>query len=148
MTYVKVNSRPLSKSFNNLLDDFWTEMPSIMSEAWNGKTDGFVPANIDETNEGYDLELVAPGFTKEDFNLKLEDKMLTIEATYKSADKENKTSKNLRKEYRFKNIKRSFHIDEKIDPSGITASYRNGILYVTLPKKAEDKAVAKEITVQ
>jgi len=148
MTYVKVNGRPLSKSFNNLLDDFWSEMPSIMSEAWNGKSESFVPANIDETNAGYQLELVAPGFNKEDFNLKLEDNLLTIEADYKSAGQENKASKNLRKEYRFKSIKRSFHIDEKIELSGITANYRNGVLYVTLPKKAEDKSVTTEITVQ
>jgi HSP20 family protein len=56
--------------------------------------------------------------------------------------------KSIRKEFSFQGFKRSFSLDDKVDAATIQAKYENGLLKVYLPKKAEVKEAAKQITVQ
>jgi len=107
----------------------------------------FPPVNIVEKNEGYHLQLSAPGMDKEDFNIKLDGKLLTISAE-KKEEKSAENEKMIRKEFSYRSFKRSFTVDEKIDASNISARYENGILKLDLPKKEEVKNAAKEITIQ
>jgi len=106
-----------------------------------------VPVNIRENESAYQLEVVAPGFVKEDFTLRLEEKLLTINAEKKSEESA-KTEKTLRREYNFSSFKRSFTLDESIDASGITAQYVNGVLALNLPKRAEVKPSVKQIEIK
>ena len=62
--------------------------------------------------------------------------------------KSSQTEKQIRKEYSYRSFKRSFTIDEKIDATAIEASYVNGVLRLNLPKKAEVKEAAKDITIK
>lgn len=143
MTYVKFNQKQ-PKSFNNLMDDFFTTMPSIIREELvNQKHE--VPVNIRETETDYQLDLVAPGMNKEDFKVDLDNNILTISAEVKE---ENKDVKYVRREHRFRNIKRSFTLDEKIDSEKIVAKYINGVLTLNLPKRQEVKTSAKQISIQ
>ncbi len=143
MTYVKFNQKH-PKSFNNLMDDFFTTMPSIIREELvNQKQDA--PVNIRETESDYQLDLVAPGMNKEDFKVDLDNNILTISAEVKE---ENKDLKYVRREHRFRNIKRSFTLDEKIDSEKIVAKYVNGVLTLNLPKRQEVKTSAKQISIQ
>lgn len=93
--------------------------------------------NIAETEDTYQLELIAPGRKREDFKLQVKDELLTI--TYQLEQKEESGQTGyLRKEYRLENFQRSFHLDPKvIDEDNISASYQDGILTLRLPKKAE-----------
>jgi HSP20 family protein len=93
------------------------------------------------------LELVAPGFSKEDFKINLENDILTVSAE-KKAEEKKENVKQVRSEYSFRSFKRSFTINEKIDATTIDAKYVNGVLILNLPKKAEVKASAKEIKIQ
>ena len=61
---------------------------------------------------------------------------------------ENKDLKYVRREHRFRNIKRSFTLDEKIDSEKIVAKYVNGVLTLNLPKRQEVKTSAKQISIQ
>jgi HSP20 family protein len=144
MTLVKVNS-PIAKSFDGLLNDFFTEIPSF-GKKLSDDVFGFPPVNIAENTTTYLLEIAAPGMDKADFNLKLDGNMLTISGDKKQETKDENT-KSIRREFSYKSFKRSFTIDEKIDAANITAKYENGILKVELPKKEEAKAVAKQITI-
>ncbi|HYH14072.1 MAG TPA: Hsp20/alpha crystallin family protein, partial [Flavisolibacter sp.] len=99
-----------------------------------------------EVENGYQLELVAPGFAKEDFKIDLNQDILTISAEIKK-DAEEKTEKHIRKEYQFHSFRRSFTIDKTIDTDAISALYVNGVLTLNLPKKAEVKPQAKQIDV-
>lgn len=83
---------------------------------------------------------------KSDFNIKLEQNILTISAEKKEEVK-NEDEKHIRKEFSYRAFKRSFTLDEKIEASGIAAKYENGILKLELPKKEELKQLPKEITV-
>ncbi|MGZ5286017.1 MAG: Hsp20/alpha crystallin family protein [Flavisolibacter sp.] len=143
MTYVKFNQKQ-PKSFNNLMDDFFTTMPSIIrDEMVNQKQE--VPVNIRETETDYQLDLVAPGMNKEDFKVDLDNNILTISAEVKE---DNKDIKYVRREHRFRSIKRSFTLDEKIDSENIVAKYINGVLTLNLPRRQEVKTSAKQISIQ
>ena len=146
MTMIRFNNRPATKSFNNLMDDFFTSMPSFFREDFSPEKQ-VVPVNISETEGGYKLEFFAPGFEKEQFSISVENGMLTVEGK-KEENEETKNNKTIRKEYKVLSFKRSFTLDENINPDGIGASYQNGILTLNLPKKEEVKPAAKQISVQ
>ena len=146
MTLVKVNN-PINKSFDGLMNELFNELPASFGKTMREDVLNFPPVNIVEKNDGYHLQLSAPGLDKADFNIKLDGKLLTI-STEKVAEKAVENEKMIRKEFSIKSFKRSFTVDEKIDASGINAKYENGILTLVLPKKEEVKNAAKEITIQ
>ena len=152
MTLVKFN-RPVTRGFNNLVEDFFNEFPTLFNEGFNKSvSNGFVPVNVKEGNGAYQLEVIAPGFEKNDFKVNVDANILTVSAEKKAEEKnESDTAKNerqVRNEYVYRSFKRSFTLDEKIDASTIDAKYVNGVLTLNLPKKAEVKEAAKEITIQ
>jgi len=146
MTLVKTN-HPFTKSFDGLLNDLFNDLPATFGKTVREDFWGFPPVNITEHNDVYSLQLAAPGFDKADFNLNLDGNILTISAEKKTESKV-ENEKVIRKEFSSKNFKRSFTVDDKINASGISARYENGVLLVELPKKEEVKAVAKQITIQ
>ena len=145
MTHVKFNRKPFEGTFNNLVDDLFAEFPVLYKNEQNWK--GTVPVNIKETDKNYSIEIVAPGFEKTDFKVSLEQQLLTISAEKKNEVKE-ENEKQIRSEYSYRSFKRSFTLDEKTDGTKIDAKYVNGVLALNLPKKAEVREAAKEITIQ
>ena len=148
MTHVMIN-KPAGRSFNNLMDDFLTQVPSILRDEFviPGQKQQ-VPVNIRETATDYILDLVAPGMEKEDFQISLDKRILTISVEKSARAEELKEGKLIRKEYGFPSFKRSFTLDEKIDAGKIAAKYLNGVLTLNLPKQMEVKEAAKQISVQ
>jgi len=148
MTLVKLNSRPLQKSFNNLMDDFFATVPSIFRDDFvTPSFRSFTPVNIKETENDYVLEVVAPGFQKEDFKINLDNNTLTV-SVEKNEETENKNEKFIRKEFKQQSFSRSFTIDKNIDAESISAKYVNGVLTLNLAKKQEVKPSVKEISIQ
>src|SRR5436305_13326481 len=146
MTLVKFkNGSP--KSFNNLIDDFLPQFPSILKDDFSSFERHFTPVNIKEKEKGYSLEVVAPGFTKEDFRISLEKDLLTISAEKKS-ETDNNSEKLILKEYSFKSFKRSFTVSDDIDIENIEAKYENGVLLINLPRKEQVKETTKQISIQ
>ena len=148
MAYVKFNSRPFEGTFNNLVDDLFTELPVLFKNDFNNtERKGTIPVNVKETEKSYQLEVVAPGFDKSDFKVNMEQDLLTISAEKKSEVKD-ENEKYIRREYSFRSFKRSFTLDEKIDATNIEASYVNGVLTLNLSKKVAVKAAATEIIIK
>ena len=110
---------------------------------WSNTT---APANIKETKSAYELDIVAPGLKKEDFKVKVDKDVLHVSFT-KEESKEESTDKVLRNEYQFRSFKRSFSLNEKVNAANINATYTDGILRISLPKKEEVIAESKEISV-
>ena len=94
--------------------------------------------NISESQEGYVLELAAPGMQKEDFKVEIEKGLLSISAE-KTIEQNDESQKFTRKEFSYSSFTRSFNLPEKVNVEGISAGYENGILKLQLPKKEEAK---------
>lgn len=103
--------------------------------------------NMMETDENFRLELAAPGLTREDFKISIDNNLLSVSADKKSETDETK-ERYTRKEFSYFSFKRSFNLPQVVDRENINAVYENGILIVTLPKVAEAKSKAvREIKV-
>ncbi len=101
-----------------------------------------VPAvNIVESKEKFRIEIAAPGLEKEDYKIDLHNDLLTI-SSEKKAENEEKNEKYMRKEFNYCSFKRSFIIPDSANIDSINASYKNGILTVSIPKKEEAKEKA------
>ena len=110
---------------------------------------GNVPVNLRETDKTYEMSLVAPGLRKEDFRLNVTDNLLTI--SYEQKEEQNDQHKEqgwLRKEYRMQSFSRSFTLDDTVDVNKVSASYDNGILHLTLPKKESAQRLTKTIEIK
>lgn len=148
MTNVKFNGVPFERTFTSLVDDFFTEIPTLLkTEVNQPNIKGHAPVNIVEKENAYHIEVVAPGYEKADFKINVDNNILTISAD-KKAEEKVENEKSIRKEFHLRSFKRTFTIDNKIDTDKIDAKYVNGILIVTLQRKDEAKAASKHIEVQ
>ena len=115
-------------------------MNDIFKPDWFGGTENlntnFPPVNIKENETNFELELIIPGFKKEDFNIEIEDAILTISSAIKTENEEDKNTYT-RREFSIKSFKRAFTLPDSIDEATINANYENGILAISLPKKEE-----------
>jgi len=153
MTLVKLNRKPFEGSFNNFVDDLFTELPALFKNDFNKpESRTTIPVNVKETEKSYRLEVVAPGFEKNDFKVNLDQNLLTISAEKKDDPDSNRDKEEnqqfIRREFSQRTFKRSFTIDDKIDATMIDASYINGILVLNLPKKEEVKAPVTNIEIK
>ena len=130
MNLIRRTSNPL---FPSLLDEFFgsdTPFSGLSNRS-------HVPSvNISETDTNFELALAAPGKTRKDFNVELDDHVLTVSSESKHEDT-SKTDQYTRREFRYDNFQRSFRLPETVDTAGIKAKYDNGILTITLPKHEE-----------
>lgn len=130
MNLIRRTSNPL---FPSLLDELFDSAPPFSGLS----SRSHVPSvNISETDTNFELALAAPGKTRKDFNVELDDHVLTVSSESKHED-ESMTDQYTRREFRYDNFQRSFSLPETVDTSGIKAKYDNGILTITLPKHEE-----------
>ncbi len=119
-------------------------LPSLMSDFfkpdWFGGMETFstkVPAvNIKENETDFTLELEIPGFKKEDFNIELDNDVLTISSEVKN-EGEIKEETYARREFSVSSFRRAFSLPDSVNEGAVKAAYEGGILKVTLPKKEE-----------
>ncbi|MFZ4058192.1 MAG: Hsp20/alpha crystallin family protein [Ferruginibacter sp.] len=145
MTLVKVNN-PMTKTFEGFFNELLHELPTNFGKTVREDVFNYPPVNIIEENDSYQLEIAAPGYEKADFNIALDNNLLSISAEKKAITNSEK-SKIIRNEFGYRAFKRSFTVDTKIDTTAIAAKYENGILKLTLPKKDEVKAGTKSISI-
>ena len=105
--------------------------------------------NISENDNSYIVDLVAPGYKKEDFKLKVNDNVLTISAETKNEKTENGDGREYsRREYSCSSFTRSFRLPENAKDDNISASYNDGILQINIPKSEKEVKASKEISIQ
>jgi HSP20 family protein len=102
-------------------------------------------ANILENNQGFELQLAIPGIQKEDVKISLEKNILNV-SSEKEAAKIDEDTRFTRREFVFGTFSRSFTLPDTIDTDKIGADFKDGILKITLPKRAETK-ISKEIKI-
>ena len=112
------------------------------------KEDRLPAVNVAETEKDFKVEVAAPGMKKDDFKVEVKEGTLYISAETK-AEKEEKEDNYMRKEFSFSSFKRSFYLPENVKEDEILANYKDGILYLTLPKvKVEKKEKVKKIEIK
>lgn len=103
--------------------------------------------NFAENKKEYMLELAAPGLERKDFNIELENHILTISVKKEDTKKEEEGGY-YKREYSYTSFSRSFSLPENIKEETIDAKYENGILKVVIPKVKETEIhTTKKITV-
>lgn len=134
---------PMFPSFPSLFDDFMSRDMSDWLSTNFSTTGTTLPAvNIKEDDNQFVVELAAPGMTKKDFNIELENDILTIHSEKKNeVEKNNEDDNFYRKEFSYQSFQRSFRVpQDKVNAEKINANYKDGILRLVLPKFEEKKA--------
>lgn len=117
--------------------------PSLMDELFrfDNARPGFnaavvPPVNIRETETSFVVELSAPGQQKSDFNIEVDNDLLTI-SSKSNSEQTTTEGKYTRREFSFSSFQRSFTLPDSVNEDQINATYENGILSIALPKKEE-----------
>ncbi|MBW2435994.1 MAG: Hsp20/alpha crystallin family protein [Desulfobacterales bacterium] len=110
----------------------------------SGLYDWRPPVDIYETADGFTLKVELAGVAKEDVSVEVKDNVLILKGE-RLLDPAIKDEQYYRKERAFGKFQRSFTLQESIKPEQVKASFKNGILTITVPRPTEEKA--KQITV-
>lgn len=131
MTPVRRNQNWVPSIFNDFFDNDWMI-----------KANATAPAiNVIENEKDYRIELAAPGMSKEDFNIKLdEDNNLVISMEKKNENKEEdkKNGRYLRREFSYSKFQQTMILPDDVDKDAISASVEHGVLTVDLPKQTPE----------
>ncbi|MDG2108370.1 MAG: Hsp20/alpha crystallin family protein [Flavobacteriaceae bacterium] len=127
--------------FPSLIDDF-------INNDWNVKVPSLssrIPAvNIKELDSQFEIELAVPGKEKNDFEIDLEDGILSISSTQEDKKLDDK-EKFTRREFSYNSFRRSFSLPDSVDHTKIDANYKSGVLKVLLPKYKEAQPQPKKL---
>lgn len=132
--------RTLRDEMDRLFDDFFGMTPARAERGaiWS-------PAvNVREDENNFYIEAELPGMTKEDIDLEIEQNSLCIKGDRKFEKKEEGENYHF-VERSYGSFYRSFSLPGNVDPEGISAEYKDGLLQVTVPKKEEVKPKKVEI---
>ena len=127
--------------FNDFFDNSWMERPKATCPA----------INVLETPDAYQLELAAPGMTKADFDIHLDEEGdLVIKMEKKQDANEQKKGHYVRREFSYTKFQQTMLLPEDTDREAISAKVENGVLLVNMPKlkKVEIEKAKKQITVE
>jgi HSP20 family protein len=113
----------------------------------NTQEQSFIPAvDVLESDKTYELHIAVPGFDKDNFNLAVDDKVLTVSGDRKfDNEKSDKTFKSV--QTRYGSFQKAFTLPKNVDATKISAAYNNGILEVIVPKD-ETKVLKTSIKVK
>lgn len=141
MSLIKFNSRPsVFDPFDALFNDFF-EGESLPRRMRGSQ----VPSvNIKETDKSFDVELAVPGMKKDDFEIEVNEDLLTIRSE-KKTENEEENERFTKREFNYSSFVRSFRLPENVNGDDIKAKYKEGILRLEIPKleEAESSKVRK-----
>ena len=123
--------------------------PSLMEDFFTGfSPKSFQPnpqspaINIKEVENGYEMELSAPGFSKNEIEVVIDENTLTVKASKERAS-DATTDQFKRREFVIAGFERNFELPDTVDQQKINVSYNNGLLEIQLPLKKEPKSKLK-----
>ena len=110
----------------------------------------FKPMSTDiiEKDDKYEFHIELPGFKKDDIKIELRDGQVFISAKNEKNDVEKKDGKVIRQERFYGEMSRSFYVGEGVTEKDIEATFKDGILYLDVPKKEPEEPEKKYITIK
>jgi HSP20 family protein len=133
---------PLDEAFDDLFRGFFVRPVSYEKPAGAAQ----FRVDVSENEKAYTLRAELPGVKKEDINVTIDGDTVAISAEVKSEKEVKNGDRVLRSERYYGKLYRAFTLGQEVDESGTQARYADGVLELTLPKKAA--AQAKRITIQ
>ncbi|AVR45104.1 heat-shock protein [Christiangramia fulva] len=155
MSLVKSPSKRPSNGGGLLSHDpffnFWDTNRRLMNfdRLFNGLSSeiDLPPLNIKDKGNHYEIEMAAPGLTKDHFEIEFNNDLLTISAN-KEENREEKEEDYITREYNYQTFSRSISIPDNVDDSKeIKAHYENGVLKIDLMKKNSSVSKSKKVKV-
>ena len=139
MTPARTNQNWLPSIFNEFLDNNW------LAERRNATA----PAvNIIEDEDQYKVEVAAPGMTREDFKVHInEDNELIISLEKKSEEKEEDKKRKgtyLRREFSYSKYQQTLLLPDNVEKDKIAACVEDGVLNISIPKNSAEAEKPKE----
>ena len=135
--------------FDDLMNFEWPAFPDIDRKLYGKHADRVMKTDVHEHDDQYEVDIDLPGFKKEEIHLGLENGYLTVGAS-KGVDKEEKTRKGklIRQERYTGSMQRSFYVGEGLSEEDIKARFEDGVLKLTVPKKAPALPEKKTIMIE
>ena len=133
----------------NFIDDLFgfpmREFDDMERKLYGRKANRMMKTDIREKDDNYEVSIDLPGFKKEEITVELNNGYLTISAA-KGLDKDqnDKKGKLIRQERYAGSMARSFYIGDNVEKEDIEATYRHGVLTLTLAKKALEKKIPEK----
>ena len=100
--------------------------------------------DIKEGKDNYDIIIDLPGYDKENIKIDIDNGYLNVTASMNKQDEEKEEGKFVRRERYFGEASRSFYVGDKVTEEDIHATFKNGILKLNIPKKAEEQISQKK----
>lgn len=135
-----IRFNPRDDFFDDLLHGFF--MRPVQLE---GAPEMRMKMDIKENDKAYTVHAEIPGVKKEDIHVSIDGNQVTIEAEVKQEKEVKENEKVLRSERYYGKVSRAFTLGSDVDEAAAQAKYDNGVLDLTLPKKAASKAKHLEI---
>jgi HSP20 family protein len=128
---------------SDIFDDIFTKS---MEDIDKKDCDCVPAANIIETDEAFEIQIAAPGYNKSDIHVDLENNVLSVYCDKNQS--EGREINYTRREFGYGTFRRAFTLPKVVDADKISADYKNGILFVKMPKREEAKSrLSREISV-
>ena len=135
MMPIRRSERWLPSIFNDFFDTNWMERANATAPA----------INVFESDNNYKVEVAAPGLTKEDFNIKIDESNNLVISMEKSQEEEKKEEGSyLRREFSYSKFEQRIILPDNINLDGINAQVENGVLLIEIPKITEEEAQKNE----
>ena len=133
--------------FNDLVDDLFRGF-LVRPVAYEGRGDSLLRMKVDvaEKNGAYKVTAELPGVKKEDIQVSIDGPQVTLAAEVKQEKEASQDERVLHTERMFGKLTRSFTLPQEVDEAKAEAKFRDGVLELTLPKKAA--AQRKQISIQ
>ena len=138
---------------NDMFGDFFTdpwfddkEFKDMQKKLYGHRAKNVMSTDVKEVENGYELEMVLPGFKKDEIKASVENGYLTISAArgLDEDEKDKKSGKYIRRERYAGACERSFYVGEGISQDDIKASFQHGILKLFIPKEPEKSVEEKK----
>lgn len=122
--------------FDDFDRSFFHRFGNLDRTLYGKHAQNMMKTDVKETDEGYEVDVDLPGFSKDEIHLDLNSGYLTI-STEKSLEKthENQSGKMLRQERYSGVMQRSFYVGQQLTEEDVKASYESGVLHICVPKK-------------
>ncbi|MBO6240640.1 MAG: Hsp20/alpha crystallin family protein [Butyrivibrio sp.] len=129
---------PYMKEFDNMDRE-------LERKLYGRKASRMMKTDIREKDDNYEVSIDLPGFKKEEITVELDKGYLTISAS-KGVDRNDndKKGKLIRQERYAGSMTRSFYIGDNVQKEDVEATYRHGVLTLTVPKKAMEKTLPEK----